>query len=136
MLKEVSRFDEAEAAVHKALELAPPEKSILSFCLLGTLFQNKGDDAAAERVHRQGTTCSRGCIDESYYNLGLVLRALRRYREARSCFERAIEIDPHYKEARRARKDVRRALRIRRADRRRNVPSTGPSSNGSLGPKT
>ena len=41
----------------------------------------------------------RSCIDEAYLNLGLILRALGRYGEARQCFELALELDPEYQAA-------------------------------------
>jgi tetratricopeptide (TPR) repeat protein len=61
-------------------------------------------DAAA--VHRRATRCKEGCIDEAFLNLGFVLRALERYSEARKCFQRALEIDPKYKEAKEALADI------------------------------
>jgi hypothetical protein len=32
--------------------------------------------AEAEQIHRRGTACKTGCIDEAHYSLGLVFRAL------------------------------------------------------------
>jgi tetratricopeptide (TPR) repeat protein len=42
----------------------------------------------------------------------LVLRAQERYEEAAECFERALELDPKYAAAKKALRDVRRALRF------------------------
>ena len=50
--------------------------------------------------------------DEAFFNLGLLLRAERRYRDALTCFERAIELDPKYSDALEARADVLAALSV------------------------
>ena len=50
--------------------------------------------------------CKTGCIDEAFSNLGLCLRALERHAEARTCFKRAIALDPHYRAAKVALADV------------------------------
>jgi hypothetical protein len=42
-----------------------------------------------------------------------ILRAERKYREALKCFERAIKIEPKYVVAKRARKDVLKAVKLR-----------------------
>jgi len=64
----------------------------------------------AENAHRKAIQCSEGCIDEAYLDLGYVLRAQEKYTEALSCFTKALEIDPKYKEAKRAIKDVEKAI--------------------------
>jgi len=55
------------------------------------------DEAMAS--HTKATQCPEGQIDEAYFNLGLVLRAQERFDEAKTCLERALEIDPSYAEA-------------------------------------
>lgn len=45
--------------------------------------------------------------DEAYFNLGLILRAERRYPEALACLNKAIVLDPRYKLAIAERQDVR-----------------------------
>ena len=145
-LASLSRFDEAEAAVRRAMELSRPQSLVFRLTDMGQLFRDKGDTAAAERwfrkaidqepdrtqgyiylgamlarlgrlaeaeeAHRRATLCPKGCVDEAYHNLGLVLRALERYDEALACFESALKIDPQYKAARLAKRDVQRALRL------------------------
>lgn len=66
----------------------------------------------AEAAHRMATKCPDGCIDEAYCNLGLILRSQGRLPEARRCFEKAIEIDPHYESAILALQDIVKALGI------------------------
>lgn len=73
---------------------------------LGLTLALQGRLRDAERVHRSATQCLEGCIDEAFYNLGLVLRAQERYQEAAECFREAIRRDPKYRIARRALRDV------------------------------
>lgn len=144
-LVELGRYEEAERAQGKALELCPPAKRQIPLSHLGHLFQQAGnyDQAAAwhrkaveacpgdatyhiylgavlalqgrlceaEEVHRVAVECAEGCIDEAYLNLGLVLRAQERFGEAADCFREAIRLDPKYREARRALRDVERCIR-------------------------
>ena len=70
----------------------------------------------AEHVHRKATICEKGCIDEAYHNLGLVLRGQGKLEEALQCFEKAIAIDPDYKEAKHALADVKAAIGYRSED--------------------
>lgn len=56
--------------------------------------------------------CPEGCIDEAYHNLGLILRAQGRLREAADCFRRAIELDPEYDNAKEALDDVTRPAQL------------------------
>jgi tetratricopeptide (TPR) repeat protein len=145
----VSRFDDAEVAIRRGLDLAPSGKRLYLYCDMGEIFKYRGgvdtavqwfqraiaefpDDAQgyiylggmlarrgqleeAERVHRRGTLCTTGCVDEAYLNLGFVLRAQRRYAEAVECFDEAIRRDPRYEEAIAARADCERTLRLVRS---------------------
>jgi len=79
---------------------------------LGGVLARMGRLHEAEVVHRAATQCERGCIDEAWLNLGLVLRALERYDEAAECLEKAIELDPRYREAKAALRDVRRVIKL------------------------
>jgi tetratricopeptide (TPR) repeat protein len=144
-LVELARYEEAEQALAKALELCPPDKRQIPLGHMGHLFMAGGDfdqaaawyrkaveadpdDATyhiflggvlakqgrlhdAEEAHRAATGCAEGCIDEAYLNLGFVLRAQDRYREAAECFQEAIRLDPEYREARRALRDVELCLK-------------------------
>ena len=143
----LARYDEAEQALSRAIELCPPEKRQYPLAQMGHLFRESGDYnrsvdwhrraveadpcdatfhiflgavlakagrfAEAEEVHRAATACPDGCIDEAYLNLGLVLRAGERFAEAAECFREALRIDPEYKHARRALRDVRRCITCR-----------------------
>jgi Flp pilus assembly protein TadD len=96
---------EACAWFEKAIILRPDHAT--PRIMLGCVLADLGELDAAETAHRSATACTGGgCIDEAFFNLGLILRAKQRYAEAFECFERAIQLDPHYSLAIAAREDV------------------------------
>jgi tetratricopeptide (TPR) repeat protein len=97
-------FEKAELYYRKALALAPENAARHIF--LGALLAIKGDLEAAEKVHRDGTGCSEGRMDEAYLNLGLVLRAQERYAEALECFTKVFDLSPDNEEATIAKRDM------------------------------
>ena len=105
-------FRRAEAWFRSAITSCPSDAT--SYIYLGGLLALEGHLSEAEAIHRQATLCADGCIDEAFFNLGLVLRAQERYPEARSCFQRALEIDPKYKPAKKALSDVERVIELNR----------------------
>jgi tetratricopeptide (TPR) repeat protein len=141
---ELGRYEEANQALLKALDLCPMVKRQIPLSHIGHMFHERGDcdraaawyrraieadpdDATyhiflganfakqgrlidAEKSHRTAIACGEGCIDEAYLNLGLVLRAQERFEEAAECFREAIRIDPDYRAARRALRDVERCI--------------------------
>jgi tetratricopeptide (TPR) repeat protein len=95
----------------KAIEAAPRHAG--GYIHLGSVLSLQGRLREAEEVHRTAIeTCYEGCLDEAFLNLGLVLRAQERFDEAAECFREAIRIDPGYRDARRALRDVERCLRM------------------------
>ena len=72
-----------------------------------------GKLSEALKCDRRATKCKEGAIDEAYYNLGVTLGALGRHKEALTCFEKAIDLDPKFKLAKHAAKDMRRVLEIK-----------------------
>jgi tetratricopeptide (TPR) repeat protein len=62
---------------------------------------------------RVAIACPEGCIDEAYFNLGLVLRSRERFEDAAECFREAIRLDPEYRAARRALFDVEHCIKLR-----------------------
>jgi tetratricopeptide (TPR) repeat protein len=102
----------AEAWYRKAVASDPLQASYYIF--LGGILAKTGRFSEAEATHRKATRCRKGCIDEAYHNLGLVLRAQGRYLEARTCFRKALKIDPKYKEAREALFDVKYVIELDR----------------------
>jgi tetratricopeptide (TPR) repeat protein len=112
--RESGHYDDAEKWYRKALELDPDDAGRNIF--LGALLAKKGDFRGAEECHRKGTRCSKGCVDEAYLNLGLVLRAQERYEEALECFIRALELTPDYEEAIIGKSDLEKAIAFLRAN--------------------
>jgi tetratricopeptide (TPR) repeat protein len=101
-------FRLAERWYRRAIEVHPSGATDQIF--LGALLATAGRLPEAEAVHRRATKCKEGCRDEAFLNLGLVLRALGRFSEARRCFQRALAIDPKYKAARKGLADVEHAI--------------------------
>ena len=102
--KQRGAFRLAERWYRRAIEVSPSNATYRIF--LGSFLARAGRLQEAEAVHRRATRCKEGCIDEAFLNLGLVLRALERYADARKCFQRALVIDPKYKAAREELSDV------------------------------
>ena len=109
LFNERGDYENAERNYRKALELAPDHAGRHIF--LGAVLAKKGDFDAAEKVHGDGTRCSKGDIDEAYLNLGYVLRAQERYNEALDCFTKALELTPDYEEAHVAKQDMENVLK-------------------------
>jgi tetratricopeptide (TPR) repeat protein len=80
---------------------------------LGAVLAKLGRFSEAKRCHRRAARLATVPPDEAYYNLGLILRAERRYPEALRCFDQAIKIDPKYSLAIEAREDVQRAAKLK-----------------------
>ena len=97
-------FRIAERWYRRAVDVSPSDATYRIF--LGGFLARAGRLQEAEAVHRRATRCKEGCIDEAFLNLGLVLRALERYADARKCFLRALVINPKYKAAREELSDV------------------------------
>ena len=101
--------DSAEKWYRKAAELNP--NHTWRYVFLGGLLAKRGDFSGAEACHRKAIQCSSGdVLDEAYLNLGLVLRAQERYKEALACFEKALELTPDYREAITAKSDIEKAI--------------------------
>ena len=105
-------FRVAERWFRRAIAVRPSVTT--DYVFLGALLATSGRLAEAAAVHRQATRCKEGDRDEAFLNLGLVLRALGRFNEARRCFKRALELDPKYKAARKELADVHYVLEQRR----------------------
>jgi tetratricopeptide (TPR) repeat protein len=106
-------YEGAVRSYRVALDLTPHDADMYTY--LGSTLQKQGKLAEAEELHRTGTECKEGCIDEAYHFLGLALRCLGRLDEASRCFEKAIELDPDYGDAKEALADVRAAIAYQRS---------------------
>ncbi len=102
------RLELALSEFEKVIVLRPEHAS--GHIYAGAVLARMGRFDDAITAHTRATRCSEGQVDEAYLNLGLVLRALERFAEAKSSFERALELDPTYGEARAALSDVATAL--------------------------
>lgn len=104
---------DARAAVRwfrRAVASNPSEAAWHVF--LGGTLARLGRLQAAAECHRRATRCRTGCIDEAWQNLGLIRRAQGCYQDAARCFRKAIALDPRYREAKVALRDVEYALTI------------------------
>ncbi len=80
---------------------------------LGGVLARQGNFAEAKKYHRRATRIKSENRDEAHLKLGLILRAERKYANAIKCFDKAMEGEPKYKAAKRARRDVIAAMKIR-----------------------
>lgn len=103
-------FAEAERWFRKAVDADPDDSG--SYTFLGAVQARQGKLKNAEESHRKATKCGKGCIDEAFHNLGLVLRGQGRLAESADCFRRAIAIDAGYENATEALEDVERAMAL------------------------
>jgi len=88
----------------RAIYAAPNDAG--PWILRGALLAVWGRFEEAKAAHRRATFCEKGCRDEAWYNIGLILRAQERFSDSATCFKRALAIDPDYKIAKRALRDV------------------------------
>jgi tetratricopeptide (TPR) repeat protein len=107
-LQTAGKSSACRSVVSKAIVASPTEAD--GYIFLGSVHALMGNLGAALEQHQQGARCSSGCLDEAHYNVGLVLRAMSRYREAAEAFRKALKIDRGYVEAKRALRDVESAL--------------------------
>ena len=82
------------------------DKDTINFVFLGGCLAKQGRFAEAKRCHRQAINIASDPTDEAYYNLGLILRAEEKHDEALAAFKEALKIDPKYREAKIAIRDL------------------------------
>jgi len=70
--------------------------------LRGANFARWGKFSETEKYHRRATRMKSADREEAYLNIGYVLRAQFKYKQAKKAFQKALEIDPNYSEAKRA----------------------------------
>lgn len=103
-------FQEAIKWFEKAHKCIPEEASFLIY--LGILNFRLEKYSEAEQILSKATICKEGHTDEAFYNLGAVLLSQGKYDEASECFQKALEIDPEYEEAKLALKDSQTAKKL------------------------
>ncbi len=101
-------FVESEVWYQKAIDEDVEEAT--GYIFLGAVQARQGKLEQAEQNHRRATECLKGCTDEAYHNLGLVLRGQGRLLEAQACFQQAIAIDDNYEAATEALADITAAI--------------------------
>jgi tetratricopeptide (TPR) repeat protein len=85
MSRDMGDVSTAERWYRKAIDHSPDDAQ--GYILFGATLARLGRLGEAERLHRRATTCTAGCIDEAYLNLGFVLRAKEQYAAALACFD-------------------------------------------------
>jgi tetratricopeptide (TPR) repeat protein len=112
LFKEKGELKKASAWYRRVLQVAPRRAE--SHIYAGNAAFKSGLLSQAEAHFRRGIRCKEGCIEEAYYNLGDVLLANRRYKEAIKCYREALAIDPKYTIAKLRLKDAEKALQMKR----------------------
>jgi len=98
LLRKTGDNEGAEGKYMEAHALNPDDATYLIYA--GAAAMRRGDFTTAELRLNQAITCTEGCIDEAYFNLGGCHLAQRRIHHARECYLKALAIDPVYKAAR------------------------------------
>lgn len=109
LFRESGDYDQATVWYRRAIAADPADATYHIY--LGAVLAKQGRLHEAEEAHRAAVDCAEGCIDEAYLNLGLVLRAQERFHDAADCFREAIHLDPEYRAARRALRDVEQCIK-------------------------
>jgi tetratricopeptide (TPR) repeat protein len=120
LYREKHDLKRAERWYRKAVALNPITGNHI---FLGATLAKQGRFAEAKRHHRRAiqvakTPHEKDLASEAYLNLAVIYRAERRYREAVASLKKAIQIDPRYKDARDALKDVEQAMKLRSKEKR------------------
>ena len=103
-------FNKANEWYKKAQSSNPSEATFFIYQGVMLLRKERFDEAA--EIFLEATKCKEGCIEEAFYNLGVACIAQRKYQKAVQYFEKALAIDPKYKEAKQQLKDVKKVLEI------------------------
>ncbi len=111
LYEDSGHFNKAIEWFVKANHINPSEATFLIYQGVMLLRTERFDEAA--EIFLEATKCTKGCIDEAFYNLGVARITQRKYLEASQCFEKALEIDPKYNEAKKQLKDMKKVLEIK-----------------------
>lgn len=93
----------AEKWYRRAVAEFPRQENLI---FLGACLAKRGKFHEAKSMHRRAARKKPESADEAYYNLGLICRAEEKYKQAIAYFSKAIAIDPNYKLAKEAKRDV------------------------------
>jgi tetratricopeptide (TPR) repeat protein len=101
----------AEKWYRKALE---KKETTSHFIFLGACLAKQGKFSEAKKCHKKALKIASETPDEAYYNLGLILRAEEKFEEALNYFEKAIKLNPEYKLAKEAKRDIKNLLQYKK----------------------
>ena len=76
----------------------------------GEILAKRGKVKQARNAHLAAIEAATSDVDEAYFNLALLLRGERRYKEALVEVNKALKIDPDYAEAHVLRQDLEAVL--------------------------
>lgn len=103
-------YAEAEKDYREANKLDANEGEYLVFAAQAAFQQ--GEIARAEYLIREAIAVGGEVLDEAYGNLAGYLVAQQRYQEARSCYEKVVDLDPENDHAREWIADLNRVLKM------------------------
>ena len=101
-------FDLAKSWYQKQIESQPNDA--MGHLYLGNLLMRQGEFATAKTTFETALSCDQVCLEEAHYSLGLVNRCLGDYPAAKVHFEKALELDDRFTQAKTALKDVKSAM--------------------------
>ena len=100
-------FSTAMTWYQKQVDLAPDDST--GWLYLGNIQLNQGDAEAALASFQHASKCKSGCREEVHYSMGLAYRSAGELFQAKSEFEKAVQLDPKFEAAKVALKDVSKA---------------------------
>ena len=83
------------------------------YIFLGHVAFRQGRLNQAEAYYRKAIQHPDSCVEEACFNLGSVLVAKRKYREAIKCYRKALKLDPQYGIAKKRLRDTELALQLK-----------------------
>lgn len=111
LLREKGDLKKASFWYRRALRADPKYGD--AYIFLGDIAFKGGLLKQAEAYYRKAIRHPDSCVDEAYFNLGGVLVAERRYREAIKCYRKALKINPKYGIAKKRLRDTELALQLK-----------------------
>lgn len=81
-----------------------------SYVYFGSLEDSLGCHETAARLFGRATECAEGCVEEAWFNLGISHARRGELKAAVAALQRALNIDPAYREALKYKKQINRLL--------------------------
>lgn len=102
------KFDAAISWYQKQIDADPGDS--IGYLYLGNILMRQGNFEASKAAFQNALGCEGACLQEIHFSLGLANRCRGQLSEAKSHFEKAIEIDEQFRDAKIALKDVESAM--------------------------